>query len=528
MQSVVDAFSVEEVDATRKIAESVSFAWKKSFNASIRLFTIGVSRIGGTDLIAGTAGANTNWTRYQYTDESTNILSLNYERGLNLPEGGLTKGLADVRLDNTSNRYSPRYAGGNAEIFTAVGLPSRPFVINAGFNYGGIDNMIPQFVGVTSKAPRIDTRSRVADFAGEDFIGYIQATDVSNTSMFTSERTDVLIANALSTLGFSTAQYDLDVGVNNVNFGLFESGLKWGDYIDELVKAENGHFYQDETGVLKFENRQHWAQYPYFNVQRIITTSQVINQVLPNDDHIINAVEVKASPRQVLDTEVIWQLTQYAGSGVVTLPVGDTEVWASYNDPVFEVDTPVKNGTVGQTSFYVANALADGTGSDVTSSVNLKSITNFAQSSKLTFTNTSSVEIYLIALDIWGRPARKTGDIYYKEKVDSSVTAYGERLLPITNDYIQDASWAQSLAGLILADFARPENLTTLTIRAIPELQLGDLVSWQGHYWRIYDINTQLDPSVGFVQDLKMVQRSIVSYFRIGVSRIAGSDKISP
>lgn len=453
---------------------------------------------------------------------------MDYERGLNLPEGGLVKALADVRLDNTSMRYTPSYAGGNSEIYTAVSLPSRPFVINAGFNYAGIDNMIPQFVGVTSKVPQVDTRNKIADFAGEDFIGYIQNSYVDKTEMFTSEFTDVLIADALTELGFATAQYDLDAGITRVNFGLFEQGLKWGDYIDALVKAENGHLYQDENGIIRFDNRQHWAQFPYFNVQRVISTAQVINQVLPAADHIINVVEIKASPREVGDSSIIWQATNYNGSGVVALPVGDTEVWASYNDPIFVVDTPVGNGVIGQTSYYVANSKTDGTGTDVTTSTSLKSITNFAQSSKIVFTNSSSQEIYLTTLDIWGRPARKTGDIYYKEKRDSSVTAFGEQLLQIENDYIQDSTWAQSLAGIILQDFSRPENLTTLTIRAIPELQLGDLVSWQGRYHRIYDIRTQIDPGVGFVQDLKMIQRTINTYFRIGVSLIGGPDRISP
>ncbi len=529
MQSVSDAFSVEEVDSVRKIAESVQFAWKKSLLPSIRLFTIGVSLIGGVDTIAGSSGANSLWTKYQYTDESTNLLSLSYERGLNLPEGGLVKGIADIKLDNTSMRYTPRYAGGNAEIFTAVGLPGRPFVINAGFNYGGIDNTIPQFVGLTSKAPQIDSRDRTADFAGEDFIGYIQNSYVDKTAMFTAQRTDVLLASALANLGFSTAQYDLDTGINIVQFGLFETGLKWGDYIDQLVKAENGHFYQDETGILKFENRQHWAQYPYFNIQRVIATSQVINQLLPSTDHIINVVEVKGSPRDVTtDTEPIWGATGYAGSGVVTLPVGDTEVWASYNDPIFSITTPVPNGTIGQTSYYVANTLSDVTGSDMTPFVVLKSIVNFAQSSKMVFTNISGSTIFLTTLEIWGRPARKTGDIYYKEKVSSSITAFGEQILTVTNDYIQDSTWAQSLAGIILHDFARPENITSLTIRAIPELQMGDLISWQGRYWRIYDIKIQIDPTVGFVQELMMLQRTIVTYFRIGVSTIGGSDIISP
>lgn len=527
MQSVLEAWSAEEVDSVRKIAQGVQVAWKKDFRPGVTLFTIGSSTIGGNDIIAGPAGVQSAWNRYLYNDETDKVLSIAYERGLNLPSGGLTKAMADVVLDNTSGRYTPRYAGGNSELFTAI-LPRRPLIINAGFNYGGVDNTIPQFVGVTDKQAQIDIRNKTAALHAVDFIGFLQNQYVDKTAMFTTERTDVVIENLLTQAGFSTAQYDLDPGINIVKFGLFETGTRFADIIDELVKAEYGHFYQDEEGRLRFENRQHWSNYPHFNVQRVITTAQVINAVVPNTDNIINVVEVKGSPRAVTDTQLIWRATGFAGSGVVMLPAGDTEVWVNYNDPIFEVDTPQPNGTSGQTSFFIANTLSDDTGTDVTSSVYLKSIINFAQSSKLVFSNSYGSEVFLTTLDVWGRPARKTGDVYYKGKIGSSITAFEEQPFVIENQYIQDADWAVSLAELILQDFSRPENMQEITIRAIPELQFGDLISWQGHYWFIWDIKIQIDPGVGFIQTLKLLQRTIRSYMRIGISTIGGSDVISP
>lgn len=526
MISVSDAFSVEATDSVRKIAQSVQVAWKKDFRPSISFFTIGSSSIGGNDLIPGPAGVQSAWNKYVYNDESSRVVHASYERGLNLPMGGLTKALANVRLDNTSGRYTPQYAGGNSELFTAI-LPRRPIIINAGFNYDGVDNTLPQFVGVTDKQVRLDTRNRTADLSAVDFIGFLQNQYVDKTAMFTSDRSDVVIENLLSQAGLSTAQYELDTGINIIKFGLFETGTRFADIIDKIVKAEYGHFYQDEEGVLRFENRQHWSTYPHYNVQRIITTAQVINAVLPRADHIINVVEVKGSPREVQDVQIIWQATGYAGAGVTTLPVGDTEVWANYNDPIFSIDTPQRNGVFGQTSYFVANTESDGSGTDVTSQVSLKSIDNFAQASKMVFTNSSGAEVYLTTLDIWGRPARKTGDVYYKGKVGASITAFEEQPLVIENEYIQDASWAASYAELVLQDFATPENLQELTIRAMPELQLGDLISWQGRQWRIYDISTQIEPSVGFIQDIKMLQRTVLSYFQIGISVIGGDDRIA-
>src|SRR3990167_9558119 len=98
----------------------------------------------------------------------------------------------------------------------------------------------------------------------------------------------------------------------------------------------------------------------------------------------------------------------------------------------------------------------------------------------------------------------------------------------IDNQFIQNQDWADSFAEVLLEDYAQVENLQKITIRAIPELQLGDLISWQGRYWRIYDIKTSLDPGSGFIQELTMLQRTIRQYFRIGISTIGGTDKIAP
>lgn len=527
MQSVVDAFSVEATDTVRYVTQSTKVAWKKDYQPGITFFTIGVSRIGGTDIIPGSQGVQSEWNKYSYQDETSNTLNISVEKGLNLPLGGITKSLANVRLDNTSGRYTPRYLGGQSELFTAI-LPRRPITISSGFVVDGVDYNLPQFVGVLDKMPKLNVASKQVDLSAVDFIDYLQDKFIDHSAMFTNQRSDEVIENILTQLGFATSQYELDAGINRIGFGLFETGTKFANIIDQIVKAEYGHFYQDEEGRLRFENRQHWTKYPYNNVQRVITTAQVLNAGVPSEDHIINVVEIKGSPRSVQDLQLVWQATGYGGVVQELAASGDTEIWINYNDPMFEIDTPVPNGTAGQTSYYVANSQNDGNGSDLTASVSLKRIDNFAQASKLTFTNTSSTIAYLSTLDIWGRPARKTGDIYYRNSYDSSITAFEERPISIENDYIQSLSQAETIANMILEDFSQPENLLELRIRALPELQLGDLVSWQGRYWRIYDIKSTIDSSSGYVQDLKMVQRTIKTYFTIGVSRIGGEDVISP
>jgi hypothetical protein len=127
-------------------------SWHRQSTVGNRTFTIGVSTIGGNDIIGINPGAVGSPGIYKYFDESQYLLSLAWERGLNMPTGGLVKALAEARLDNTGGRFTPRYMGGNSELFTAI-QPRKPVKISAGFNYGNADNFLPQFAGIITNQP---------------------------------------------------------------------------------------------------------------------------------------------------------------------------------------------------------------------------------------------------------------------------------------------------------------------------------------------------------------------------------------
>lgn len=512
MLSSSSAFTAEAKDVTRKIAQSVAVAWKKDYQASIRFFTIGVSTIGGEDIINSGGGVQSAWNQYLYEDESANVLQMDYERALQMPQGGVSKALAGVNFDNTSGRYTPRFMGGTSSLFTAVHKPMRPMIINAGFDINGVDETVPQFVGVT-KVPEVDQREREASFQATDFLEFLANRYVDNTSIYTGVRSDQLIETLLQGQNLATSQYSLDVGINKLSFALIEKGTRLMDILNKIVQAEYGHLYQDEEGVIRFENRQHWDSAPYTSVQQVIYTADVINSEFPGDDHIINVVEINTDLRSKQPNQVIFSL-----GATLFMPPGESTLFVDFEDPILEADTPV----------YIANSAEDGTGTDKTGSVFIKSSDVFAQAAKYVLNNTTAGNVYITSFTVNGRPAKVYSELYYRAGDDSSVTAYEERPLVIDNDYIQDQSWAASLAQLILNDFSDPENLQTITIRARPQLQLGDLISWQGRYWRIFGIKTQMNPGIGFVQELQLLQRTIQSYFRIGISSIGGSDRIAP
>lgn len=522
VQSVSSAFTAEERDTVRSIAHSLQVSWKKETNLSNRTFTIGVSLIGGNDGIGIDAGAIGGASIYNYFDESEYVMSLAWERGLIMPAGGLSKGMAEVELDNTSGRFTPRYMAGQSELFTAI-LPSRPFMISAGFEFEGIDQTVPEFAGIVTKQPEVNVRNKRVNLQGADYVDFFQNRYLDQEVMFTSQFTGQVIETLFQSMGMSTSQYEVDQGINLIPFGLFEKGTRFGNIIDDLAQAEYGHVFQDETGKFKFWNRQHWDSSPYNSVQRILTTGQVINAEAPSTDHLINVVEINAPIRQKQPAQTIFNLPPL--SSFIVPSNSFTEQFFEFQDPVLALTNPTEGGTV---SYYVANSSPDGTGSDMTSVITFKNVGTFAKSVKYRIQNASGNTAYITQLVISGRVAKQVGDLYYREKDDSSVTAYQEHPYKIDNPYIQNASWAGSLSRMILNDFSDIENLQRLTIRAIPELQNGDLISWQGRYWRVFNMRTKLDPDVGFVQDIMVLQRTITTYFRIGISTIGGSDKIAP
>lgn len=515
MQTVNAAWTAEERDSVRTIGQSTQISWHKQNTLGNQTFTIGVSTIGGDAFIGVNAGAIGSPNNYKYFDETHYVTSLSWERGLSVPLGGLTKSLAEINLDNTSGRYTPRYMGGNSELYTSSYLPTRPVIIGAGFELQGVNITIPQFAGLTSKQAQINSRGKTVKLSAQDYVSYFENKYLDKAVMFTAQRTDQVLATLFAQAGMNTAQYDLDYGINTIPFGYFPVGSKFSEVIKKLAEAENGNVYQDEAGVFKFENRQHWDSAPYTNVQRIITTAQVVNAESPDTSHLVNIVEVSSKIRGKAQNQQLFSLSE----AIALTASGDTEIFVSFDDPILSIDTP----TVWQ-----ANTLADGSGTDKTSSLTIKSISKFAQACKIVFSNSYNATAYLTSLVVTGRPAKVVRDLQYRAQDDSSVTAYQESPITIDNDYIQNDTWAMTIAQMILNTYSDPEKLQRISIRAMPELQLGDLISWQGKTWRIYDIKSILSPSEGFIQELLLLQRDVVNYFRIGLSYIGSTDRIAP
>lgn len=515
MQSVDDAFTAAEISVSRDIAQNLQVAWHLESTLDNVTFTIGVSKIGGNDVIGFTPGGVGSPSNYRYFDESPHVQSLTWERGFNIPQGGVVQGMAEAVLDNTSGRFLPQSMGGHSELFTAI-QTKRPIVVSAGFNISGVPDILPQFVGLLNKQPQVDTRNRQVTLNASDYLSYFQNYPVGDTPMYTGITTDKAIEKLFLQYGMSTSQYELDPGLNTIPFVYYDPTAFLSDILNYLVQSENGQLYQDEMGIFRFENRQHWHNSPYTDVQKIVLTGQVIDAQGPADDHIVNVAQI------TLNT-----LVKQSGANLYTLisPVtlypGKNTVAVNFNNPVMQANTPS----------ITANSASDGSGSDQTSHVSITSQTVYSETGYYVLTNNSSSTIYLTAMTITGRQAVAAYDTaqVVETQDNESVTAYQQQVLAVNNPFIQDPIWAASLGQIIVNTFGKPESLQIITIKAMPRLQIGDLISWQGKQWRIWDIKSKLDPSAGFTQDLSLLNRGVpATYFTIGISTIGGTDEIAP
>ena len=466
MQTVDNDFKAAAVEVNRQPTAGVAISWLRNYYGH-DWFTIGVSLIGGTDVIKGENNVIAEGDNYEYINETPYLISLEYERKFTEPIYSVQRGMMDLILDNNSDRFTPEF---DTKIGDSIKM-RRPIRIYAGFKYNGIVNNIQQMIGTINDYPIVNKKNKQLTLHAIDFTEALWNIPVEETQLYTDKRSDELLQIILEDAGLTTGQFSLDEGFITIPFAFFGKGDKIGNIIKLICEAEQGIFYVDENGYFRFENRTHWLNDPHTESQLTITDDMIIKEEQPDLKAIVNVVEITAKPRAVVSTdESIFDLPDTR-----EIAAGETiEVWANYDDPVYSLVTPTRG--VGASSYYTANTESGGGGTDKTAQVDL-SITNFSTASKLEFTNNDAGSVFLTELIIFGKPAKITQELYLKMTDDDSIAEYDEHAISITNDYIQSYATMRSIAISILANRKDPAKYKKMTIIGQPHLQLGDLVT---------------------------------------------------
>jgi len=516
MQTVSTTFNQDSKATTRNLSYYLRISWTRTYDASISFAVVGSSTVGSTDIIKGDSNEFiTESDKFYFYNETEYVKQLEYERYLEEPNGGLFIAMGDLVLDNTTKRFTYGY---DSEIGDFI-KPQR--VVRMGVGFG--KNTIPVFEGV-AKEVKENKRSRELSLHCRDYTDTFMGHKM-DSAMFVNKRSDQIIEEILIDIGFNPNQYSLDVGLNTIGFASFDTGTKASDAIREICQAEEGYFYQDENGILRFENREHYSWDPHLGVQLALTTDEIIDMEYDYSS-VINRCIVTAKPREVLGEQIVW-----SDEGIIEIPANGTiTVWANYSyenetTPCSSIVTPVEG------TDFITNTLSSGLGDNMSAYVEMKEFSSFAETAKMVLTNShETYSAYLTTFQLRGTPAIIVNTISEVFENLDSVALYGEQILEIENDYIDNADYAAILSRRIVDKYSNPLRSLIIKIKGLPQLQIKDRISItdsdtdETKDYRLMRIRSSLNLSEGFNQELTLREISDNEYLesphRIISSRI--------
>jgi len=406
--------------------------------------------------------------------------------------------IGDLVLENTDGRFTPNQ---NATIGTAM-LPNRPLQMFFGFLVGSVERLIPLFKGLT-KQPQEQKAVGTISINCYDYVQFLNEWPIE-TTVYINQRSDQIIESILATIGFGTSQYVLDEGLNTITYAGFKKGDRAGDIIKKICEAEEAVFYQDEAGVLRFENRRHFSASPHNTSVWDIDSDDIMSWEVDYETSIINKVLVRVKSKELGATGTeIWK------DGVEeVVERGETfTIWAEFETLVYALTA------ITATTDYTAYTGSEGTGTDITSNLSIAT-TLFSNTVKLEITNNGTQRAWINFLRLRGTPITDTPEIIEQFEDTVSISKYGDRQIEIENEFINDVSFAHYLARAIVRKYKEPKYRIKLTVQGIPQLQLRDKVrvkdpklgTWKDY--RVMRIQGSLDNSL-FTQGLTL--REIVT-----------------
>jgi len=134
---------------------------------------------------------------------------------------------------------------------------------------------------------------------------------------------------------------------------------------------------------------------------------------------------------------------------------------------------------------------------------------------------------------LWGQPGKKISSqpAVYESYDNDSVAKYEEKLLTISNNFIQSVSQADSLALTMLDEYSEYSDLVEIEVKGNPAIQLSDIVEidydeFSGDY-RIIGITNKVQDGK-YTQTLKCRKYSPRHWFTLDQSTLNGTDVLAP
>lgn len=439
----------------------VQISFDKEKNDDVGYFTLDQSYLDGVDLLAPTDDNPIQlWDTYVYGDYSDRLIEYSLSRSIEFPNSAQSA-ILDVKLNDYDKAISyPQNENG---------LPKRPLRLYEGFH--GADGLIQSFVGLTQDVMKSDN-DRIVTVTCMDFLTEIGDQTLNQVVKMRDVTTDKVLAAIVEQFGVVHSQYDFDTGNNTIPFVYLDTQKNAGNAIKELVLAEGGSFWQDESGILRFRKRNQDRP----DVSQIFSSKDIVNIDSQETSGIYNVVNINCEVRKIQPLQEIFKAeTEYdADSDDYIVKSGGTySIFLDLEDPAWSANVPTLNGPAANSNFTAADKSS---GAIVNSGVTAEGVL-FTDSYKITFTNTNNYPVRITMLSLWGEPAKVVDTIKYIAKDEESVEKFGEMTLDLTdNKFISNLTSARTLATEIIARRSNYNSLVTMESKYDPSLQLGDTI----------------------------------------------------
>jgi hypothetical protein len=288
--------------------------------------------------------------------------------------------------------------------------------------------------------------------------------DLNTIGIQVSMTESQIIANIIASLPAASQPFatSYDSGVDTFPYALdtIGSGAKALSVIADVARSSFSLVFCKSDGTFTVVNRHTRT----LGSAAIEFSGDFMDFQVPSDlSNVYNLARVVIHPKTIdaAATTVLYALT----GTVPSISAGQTlTLWGTYNDPanaqrlvggLSMVTTLVAYPTANWD--YAGNAAADGSGSNLTSSLSIVA-TAFATTVKFEITNTGGASVYLIEpsgttgpkLRIRGKGVYDRGPQTYQS---SSTQPYGTRPIDIDMPYQADPNVGQSTAEYVVASY---------------------------------------------------------------------------
>lgn len=315
-----------------------------------------------------------------------------------------------------------------------------------------------RFVGSLTSITPVPGRygARTVQVVAADWLDEAARATVAGLTTQINKRSDEIITLLVNNVPRGPESTSIATGASTFAYALDTArDDRPNPVLQEIARAtasELGYFYLRGSGEAVFE-----ARFDRVSMSDAATfdNSMAGLDVTTSRDTVISKVQIVTHPRTVdTSNQVLYSL-----QSVTEIPVGgNITIVGGYTDPNnraqrvggMSMVTPVA------TTDYVANSAADGSGTNLTTSITV-SATFASNSARFTITNNAAVVAYVTKLQ-----ARGIGIYDYETTVAeaedaATATEYGEQVVSIDMPYSSDVTLGVDMARYLLGIYSSSE-----------------------------------------------------------------------